>query len=345
MQFNNVMQYDLEKKEWYDPDCMHEVHRWNQSSFLVPAIPTWKFFIFGGEQAEYQEGTARAFGTYVNTSAILDLGTMRWTTFASDPDTYANIPPAREYASMAYDERDRRLIIFGGWNNGWYDDLYTLNVAKIVGPPYAIVQSDPAMGQLSGGVELKITGRGFKDSGCTVLFTQGDKPVDAAGKMTLQVPGQFIDENTMTCVTPNFEQFGPKGCIMQLLIGNGDLTTTWIPFQYFLDTKSAKSLVYGPGVLKENLAGTETEFMIVGRNELNENRTSGRDTFIVKIKKEIPKPADFDEEANGGPYKAKYDSREVPVVDNEDGTYKVKYTVEEESEVEVHVSLMVKEEP
>lgn len=162
--------------------------------------------------------------------------------------------------------------------------------------------------------------------------------------MTLQVPGQFIDENTMTCVTPNFEQFGPKGCIMQLLIGNGDLTTTWIPFQYFLDTKSAKSLVYGPGVLKENLAGTETEFVIVGRNELNENRTSGRDTFIVKIKKELPKPADYDEEANG-PYKTKYDSREVPVIDNEDGTYKVKYTVEEESEVEVHVSLMVKEEP
>jgi hypothetical protein len=96
---------------------------------------------------------------------------MRWTTFASDSSTYANIPPAREYSSMSYDERDRRLIIFGGWNNGWYDDLYTLNVAKIVGPPYAIVQSDPAMGQLSGGVELKINGRGFKDTGCTVFFT------------------------------------------------------------------------------------------------------------------------------------------------------------------------------
>jgi dynein heavy chain, axonemal len=199
------MQYDLEKKEWYDPDCMHEVHRWNQCSYLVPAIPTWKFFIFGGEQAEYQEGTARAFGEYVNTSAILDLGTLRWTTFASDPDTYANIPAPREYASMAYDERDRRLVIFGGWNNGWFDDLYTLNVAKIVGPPYAIVQSNPAMGQLSGNVELKISGRGFKDNTCTVLFTQGDKPVDAAGKMTLQVPGTFVDETTMTCVTPNFE--------------------------------------------------------------------------------------------------------------------------------------------
>lgn len=47
---------------------------------------------------------------------------------------------------MAYDERDRRLIVFGGWNNGWYDDLRTLNVAKIVGPAYAITGSDPEMG-------------------------------------------------------------------------------------------------------------------------------------------------------------------------------------------------------
>jgi dynein heavy chain len=131
---------------------------------------------------------------------------------------------------------------------------------------------------------------------------------------------------------------------MQHLIGNGDLTPTWIPFQYFLDTKSSKSLVYGPGVLKENLAGHETEFVIIARNELNENRTSGRDTFIVKIKKELPKPDDYNEEESG-PYKTKYDSKEVPVHDNDDGSYTVKYQVDEESEVEVHVYLMVKEEP
>jgi hypothetical protein len=91
------------------------------------------------------------------------MGALRWTTFASDPERYENIPTPREYASMAYDERDRRLIIFGGWNNGWKDDLYTLTVAKIVGPSYAIVNSNPDLGQLSGNVELSISGRGFKD--------------------------------------------------------------------------------------------------------------------------------------------------------------------------------------
>jgi len=130
---------------------------------------------------------------------------------------------------------------------------------------------------------------------------------------------------------------------MQLLIGNGDLTTTWIPFQYFLDTKSSKSLTFGPGVLEDNLSGTETEFVIVARNELNENRTSGRDNFVVKIKQEIPKPADYDEEVNGE-YKPKFDTKEIPVIDNDDGTYKVKYTVDEEKSVDIHVYLMVKEE-
>ena len=76
---------------------------------------------------------------------------------------------------------------------------------------------------------------------------------------------------------------------------------------------------------------------------MNENRTSGRDTFVVKIKQEIPKPADYDEEENG-PYKTKYDSTEVPVIDSEDGTYKVKYTIDAEKEVEINVYLMVKEE-
>lgn len=104
----------------------------------MPAIPTWKFFVFGGEQLEYNEGAARRFGDYTNSSAYLDLGSIQWTTYASDPEIYTDMPPPREYASMSYDSRESRLIVFGGWNNGWFDDLYSLNVGKIVGPSYAI---------------------------------------------------------------------------------------------------------------------------------------------------------------------------------------------------------------
>jgi len=52
----------LKKNEWSDPDIFNEIPRWNHSSVLIEAIPTWKFFVFGGEQAEYQEGVARTFG-------------------------------------------------------------------------------------------------------------------------------------------------------------------------------------------------------------------------------------------------------------------------------------------
>lgn len=53
MQYNNVWVYNLESKEWTDPDIYNEIPRWNHCSALVEAIPTWKFFIFGGECAEY----------------------------------------------------------------------------------------------------------------------------------------------------------------------------------------------------------------------------------------------------------------------------------------------------
>jgi hypothetical protein len=92
--------------------------------------------------------------------------------------------------------------------------MYSLTVAKIVGPSYAITASDPCLGQLSGGVELTINGRGIKDANIRVLFTQGNRSIDTVGKLTLEVPGVFVSETELTCVTPNFEIFGPKECVM-----------------------------------------------------------------------------------------------------------------------------------
>lgn len=274
----------------------------------------------------------------MNTSCILDLGNLRWTTFASDPEIYDNIPPPRDYSAMTYDERERRLIIYGGWNNGWYQDLFTLNVAKIVGPSYAITSSDPALGQLSGNVTLKVNGRGFKDVNIRVLFTQGNKPVDAPSKLTLEVSGTFVSETELSCITPSFETIGgsnvAKECVMQLSIGNGDLTTTWIPFTYFLNTRAKSSLAYGAGLLKGLCSGEPTQFQIVARNDNNENRTSGRDVFTVKIKKHVP-VTDDNEDPD-----AKPSVLEIPceIVDNDNGSYECKYSGENiTGEVEIHI--------
>lgn len=59
-----------------------------------------------------------------------------------------------------------------------------------------------------------ISGRGFKELNITVLFTAGDAPIDNPGKNTLTVPGVYVSETEMSCITPNFEQFGPKQCVM-----------------------------------------------------------------------------------------------------------------------------------
>jgi hypothetical protein len=52
--------------------------------------------------------------------------------------------------------------------------IYALPVNKIVGPPYAITDVDPPLGQLSGNVPITIKGVGFKDSNIKVVFTAGD---------------------------------------------------------------------------------------------------------------------------------------------------------------------------
>lgn len=73
---------------------------------------------------------------------------------------------------------------------------------------------------------------------------------------------------------------------------NDDLTTTWIPFQFFYNTRAHKSLAFGPGLLENVLIGEPVEFMIVARNDLGENRTSGRDKFEVRVTRRIPIPED-----------------------------------------------------
>ena len=47
-------------------------------------------------------------------------------------------PGAREDCSVAYDAKTCNIIHYGGWKQGWLDDLWCLNVAGIVGPPYAV---------------------------------------------------------------------------------------------------------------------------------------------------------------------------------------------------------------
>jgi dynein heavy chain len=154
-QFNNIVVFNLDTNEWYDPDIYNDIPRWNHCAIMVEAIPSWKYFIFGGETGDFPEGGPRHFGHCTNSACFLDIETMHWTNL--QPEDIDNskkplMPNAREYSAMAYDYKDSRLLVFGGWNNGWFNDLHALNVSKIVGPSYAITEIVPGLGQLSGNV-------------------------------------------------------------------------------------------------------------------------------------------------------------------------------------------------
>jgi len=326
-QFNNIWRFDLEKCEWYEPDILNEIPRWNHTALMVHAIPSWKYFIFGGEVGDFPEGGPRHFGVPTNTACFLDINSMNWSTIQTE-DAGAEepvLPPTREYSAMAYDHRDRRLLVFGGWNNGWLDDLWALNVSKIVGPSYAITEIEPNLGQLSGKVPATIRGIGFKDSNIKVIFTCGRTPVDSVGKQSIEVNGTFVSDTELTCETPSFEAFGPKEAVVQLQLGSGDLTTTSVNFTYFMNTRGYKCLAYGPGLLDDGAVGHPTEFVIQARNENGENRKSGRDNFEIKI---TTVPAE-----EGGEVK------QIPcnITDKDDGHYIVDYQVDEPCEVKIDI--------
>lgn len=125
-----------------------QMPRWNHAGIMVEAIPSWKYFIFGGSQGDFPENGPRNFGTFSNESAFLDVATMKWYVIEPEDMNDANfvIPRPRENATIAYDDRDNRLIVFGGWADTWIGDLYALNVSSIVGPPYALTTIEPSLG-------------------------------------------------------------------------------------------------------------------------------------------------------------------------------------------------------
>ena len=170
------------------------------------------------------------------------------------------------------------------------------------------------------------------------------------------VNGNYVSPSEITCITPPFEEFGAKEAVVQVMIGTEDITTTWTNFQYFLNTRAKKSLCYGPGLLSGVCPGHPTEFTIQARNDENENRTSGRDTFEVKVVRRVPievekKPAPVEGEEQPAQEEApeeeveakpKFKEVEIPceVHDTDDGKYNVTYTSEDVGEVFVYVNFL-----
>lgn len=73
-------------------------------------------------------------------------------------------------------------MVHGGWKNDWMNDIWSLNVSTITGPPYAIFDMEPKLGPLTGKTKVEITGDGFTDSqNIIVRFSYGKGQIDVPG--------------------------------------------------------------------------------------------------------------------------------------------------------------------
>lgn len=317
-QFNNCFMYDTNINEWRDIELTFGIPRWNMSAIFVEAIPSNKFFVFGGSIGEFEEGSTRNLGQLTNDIFVLDINTMNFQVdsdkiveeLSSTPEEEKVVPKAREHAAVIFDKNDSRLIVFGGWNGNWLGDLHSLSVAKIVGPPYAVTECEPNLGPLTGKTKVTIRGVGFSEtSQINVKFT--------CAKNAIVVNGTYVSETEIQCETPSFESIGPKEAEIRVSIRGGAFTITMTKFIYFMNTRAHKSLSFGPGLLKDGCANNPTIFFIQSRNDLGENRKSGSDKFVIRIKKaedEIP-----------------YD-----IVDNNNGMYSVTF-IPPEGELTIEV--------
>jgi dynein heavy chain len=271
--FNIAMKYDIVKEEWQSTNLIDEsFFVWNHCALEVEAVPSWKYFVFGGSCGVFDETKSRERAKCHSNIYVGDLDTQALTPVVLDNSNIK--PPAVEDSSMIYHKFTKSLVIFGGWNNQWFGDLYSCCVSSIVGPSYSVTALEPNMGRISGSQRVKIYGSKLLGDNFTVYFI--------SGKYKSQTV-ESISDSEAEFTTPNFNDLGAKDVEVRISINGEELSTNPINFTIYLDTKADKSVYFGPGSLNGVCPGHKTSLMIRAKNELNENRSSGMDEFTCSI--------------------------------------------------------------
>ena len=308
VQFDNMYILDTYTNTWTKPAQNNPFGppRWNFTAVAVFAVPYWKIFMFGGNSGDLNDG-GNPQGDYLNDMVVLETGTNSWTR----PAVLGNIPSQRGETQMVYDPKGSRMVIFGGWANRWYDDLFVCKVGDVVGPPYSVHSITPNMGPITGATKCTITGVGFKSSGnqATVRF--------ACVKGFLETPGDVTSDTTITFDTPNFEKFGPIAVEGRAGVGGKSLTNSVVGFNYFSVTSCETTLCFGPAVINKCIAVHPVTLVIQARDAKGINRTCGMDEYVVALKtvtvkkdKEILEPIE---------------DIKFEIIDQRDGTYVVNF--------------------
>ena len=153
------------------------------------------------------------------------------------------------------------MIVFGGWSDVWHDDVYTLDVGNIVGPPYAITDMLPKMGPITGGTLVTILGIDFTNTQ-DVVVRFGNR------RQSAEVKGTFVNQTKITTVL-RLHKICPS--CDESCIGQDSFTTTFQRFTYFSITNGANSLIYGAGLLSGCAVNEEVTFVIQSRDNNKED--------------------------------------------------------------------------
>ena len=300
-----IMETKLNPPVWSCVEGSFSAPRWNFAACSVMAIPAWKVFVYGGLEGEL-DGDNNRQGVLCGDITVLDAGLNRWTCPLIDGHVQ---PKARADSVLVYDSKSSRLILFGGWANEWLGDIFTLDVAHLVGPPYAIMDLYPQTGPITGSTALQITGIDFVNTKDVVVrFSSQFGTVD--------VHGEFLSSTQLVCIAPDFSAY-PAGAVDVRVALNGDsFTTTSQVYTFFAVTSAQNSLIFGPGLLNGGACNEETMFIIQAKDNLNCNRTTGGDEFIASINLLGGGENGEDVQLRNG----------VEVRDNDDGTYYVGFT-------------------
>ncbi|OQR88006.1 dynein heavy chain [Achlya hypogyna] len=273
-QFHDLFVLDLATSTWSAPDAKLPVPTWNHACVGVTAVPHWKIFMFGGNSGDLAE-SGNSQGTYLNNVSVLDTGTMQW----REPPLKGDAPLARADTAMVYDPVAYKLVLFGGWANRWFGDVYVLHVNEIVGPPYSVASIAPAAGPITGNTRVKVHGFNFTGSSATVRF--------AVSKGFLDVQGQVLGPTVVQVVTPNFDKYGPLPTEVRVALPGDSYTNIATSFKFHSVTSAPKSVGYGPCLMLSLssliMANEPTSFVLQSIDKDGIPRDCGGDVYHVSL--------------------------------------------------------------
>ena len=323
--FSTAIKYTFATQEWESATMDKEGYPvWNHCGLEVESGPGWKYFIFGGTSKEFDETKLRERAESTNKMIYCDMEDEKLNEVNLNEEII--LPEPREDAAMIYYQHSKNLLLFGGWNNEWFGDIYGICVSAIVGPSYSVKSISPNMGRISGNQEITLFGNKLSNGNITVYFILGSKYA--------QTTATLIDDTKLTFMTPVFSDpsfinpgtrfQGTKDCEVYIKIDNEELSTNPIKFSIYYDTNAGKSIFFGPACITGGTPGVPTSLKIRARNDENENRLSGLDNFEVTVVSENDMTK----------------SIETKIVDNNDGTYTCTFTPPDNDKYRISVKLI-----